>query len=224
MVKKAAPTGPEPRVPLNRERILQAALALVDERGLDALSMRKLAQELGVEAMSLYNHVEGKDDIVAGILELVANEVDAPAGGEWKAALRRTAIATHDAFARHPWAARIWNTSSRVTPERLQHGDAVLRTLREAGFSADITYHAFHLLNGYALGYTLQEVNFPYDREELEELAGRFLHELPEGEYPYLVEHVRQHVEPRPEHEGAFAFGLDLILDGLERLRDAEER
>jgi AcrR family transcriptional regulator len=221
MAKRAAATGPEPRVPLSRERILEAALALVDERGLDALSMRKLAQELGVEAMSLYNHVESKDDIVAGILELVANEVEEPAGEDWKPALRRTAIATHESFTRHPWAARIWNTSARVTPERLHHGDAVLRALREAGFSADLTYHAFHVLNGYALGYTLQEVNFPYDREELEQMAARFLQDLPEGEYPYLVEHVRQHVEPRPEHEGAFAFGLDLILDGLERLRDA---
>ena len=218
MAKKSARTEP-----LSRERILETALAMVDERGIEALSMRKLAQALGVEAMSLYNHVESKDDIVAGILDLVADEVKEPVGPDWKAAIRRTAIATHDAFTRHPWAARIWNTSARVTPERLQHGDAVLGTLREAGFSADLTYHAFHLLNGYALGYTLQEVNFPYDREQLEQMAASFLSSLPDGEYPHLVEHITQHVEPRPEHEGAFVFGLDLILEGLERLRDAKD-
>jgi AcrR family transcriptional regulator len=215
--------APEPRTPLSKERVLRAALTLVDEGGLEALSMRKLAQELGVEAMSLYNHVDNKDDIVAGILDLVAAEIESPAsGGDWKAAMRGRAISAHEAFSRHRWAARIWASSPRVNPDRMRDAEGFLRCLREAGFSKELTYHAFHVLPGYALGYTLQELNFPYDSEQLEKLAASFLRDLPADEYPYLVEHVTQHMEPGPHHQGDFELGLDLILDGLERLRDAD--
>ena len=209
------------REQLSRERVLRAALRLVDRHGLEALSMRKLAQELGVEAMSLYNHVENKQDIVAGILDLVGEEVDPPAEGlDWKTALRERAIAAHEAFVRRPWAARIWMSSSRPGPERFADGDAVLRCLREAGFSPGLTYRAFHLLEGYTLGYTLQQSDFPYSGKELEKIAERFLRDFPADDYPYLAEHIEQHLEPH-EEAGSFEFGLDLILDGLERLRDA---
>jgi AcrR family transcriptional regulator len=212
----------EARVPLSRERVLRVALAFVDERGLEALSMRKLAQELGVEAMSLYNHVANKDDLVNGIVDLVANEAESPAAGrDWKTELRRSAISAHEAFRRHPWAARIWMSAGGMNDDRMRHADAILRALREAGFSEELTYHGFHVLNGYALGFTLQELNFPYDREQLERIATRFLSSFPADEYPYLAEHVRQHLEPHDENRGAFEFGLDLILDSLERLRDA---
>jgi AcrR family transcriptional regulator len=211
------------RIPLTKDRVLRAALAFADEHGIEALSMRKLAQRLGVEAMSLYNHVENKDDIVAGILDLVAGEIESPvAGPDWKGALRHGAVSAHEAFSRHPWAARMWMSSSGASRERMEQGDATLRCLREAGFSEDLTYHAYHVLQGYALGFTLQELNFPYDREQLERMAARFLRDFPADEYPDLAEHIRQHVEPSDEHQGgAFEFGLDLILDGLERLRDA---
>ncbi|HSP73080.1 MAG TPA: TetR/AcrR family transcriptional regulator C-terminal domain-containing protein [Gaiellaceae bacterium] len=209
------------REQLSRERVLRAALRLVDTRGLEALSMRKLAQDLGVEAMSLYNHVENKEDIVAGILDLVGEDVEPPAEGiDWKTALRQRAIAAHEAFARRPWAARIWMSSSRPSPERFAHGDAVLRCLREAGFSPGLTYRAFHLLEGYTLGYTLQQSDFPYSGKEVEQIAERFLRDFPADDYPYLAEHIEQHLEPHGE-AGSFEFGLDLILDGLERLRDA---
>ena len=221
MAKKTA-AKTKPRTPLNRDRVLRAALAFVDERGLEELSMRKLAQELGVEAMSLYNHVDNKDDIVGGILDLVGNEAEAPsAGGDWKEAMRRSAVSAHEAFSRHPWAARIWMSAPRSSEDRMRHADAMLRCFAEAGFPDDLTYHAFHVVNGYTLGFTLQEVNFPYDREELKELAAKFLREFPADEYPYLAQHIAQHVEPSEQHQGAFEFGLDLILDGLERLRDA---
>lgn len=201
--------------------MLRAALRLVDARGLEALSMRKLAQELGVEAMSLYNHVEGKDDIVAGIVDLVTAEIDPPGEGpDWKDVLRARAASTHEALTRHPWAARIWMTTSGGSDDGLRHADAVLRRLREAGFSPELTYHAFHVLQGYTIGYTLQELSFPYDREQLRQLAARFLGELPADEFPDLAAHIVQHTDPPGEAGAAFALGLDLILDGLERLRD----
>jgi hypothetical protein len=103
----------------------------------------------------------------------------------------------------------------------MQHADAILRTLRRAGFSPDLTYHAFHTLQSHVSGFTLQELNFPYDADRLKKMATRFLRDFPTDEYPDLAEHVRQHIEPRDEHKGTFEFGLDLILDGLERLRDA---
>lgn len=138
--------------------------------------MRKLAQELGVEAMSLYNHVDNKEDIVGGILGLVASEIELPPEGtDWKAALRRRAISAHDAFRRHRWAAGLWMSSRGGDGSGMKDGDAILRCFREAGFSKDVTYHAFHVFNGYVLGFTLQEQNFPYDGEQLEEMAAKFL-------------------------------------------------
>jgi AcrR family transcriptional regulator len=211
------------RTPLSRERVLQAAISFVDERGIEALSMRKLAQELGVEAMSLYNHVENKDDIVDGILDLVTAEIELPpAETDWKTALRANAISRHEAYKRHPWAARVWMTSTKVSSVRLALGDAMLRGLREAGFPKELIYHAYHTIDGYVLGFTLQEGNFPYSAEELKELAGAFLRDFPSDEFPDLAEHIQQHTDP-PHHEGgSFELGLDLILDGLERLRDSD--
>jgi AcrR family transcriptional regulator len=214
-------SGTVARQPLTRERVLRAALAFADEHGLEKLSMRKLAQELGVEAMSLYNHVENKEDIVGGIVGLVVDEVEPPAGSDWKAALRESAISAHEALSRHRWAAQIWMTSGGRGSDRMGHAEAALRCLREAGFSKDLTYHAFHVWQGYALGFTLQELNFPHDREELKQMAATFLRDFPTEEFPYLAEHIEQHVEPPlQEHQGAFEFGLDLILDRLEHLRD----
>ena len=210
--------------PLSRERVLAAALALVDARGLEALSMRNLAQELGVEAMSLYNHVENKEDILAGILELVVAEAPPPADDlDWKPALRGWAIAAHEAFVRHPWAARIWMASSRPSPARFEDADTVLRRLREAGLPPSVVCHAFHVLNGYTLGYTLQQLDLPYDDQELKQFAATVLADFPAAAYPDLAAHIQQHLEPRYEETGSFEFGLELILDGLEELlsRDA---
>jgi hypothetical protein len=173
--------------------------------------------------MSLYNHVEGKDDIVGGMIGLVVDEIEAPSPeGDWKAELRRSAISAHEALTRHRWTASVWMTAGGAGPDRMQHANAALHCLRQAGFSKDLTYHAYHVWQGYALGFTLQELNFPHDRESLKEMAARFLREFPTDEYPFLAEHIEQHVDPpHAEHSGAFEFGLDLILDSLERLRDA---
>ena len=170
--------------------------------------------------MSLYNHVANKDEIIDGIIDLVASEADLPSDAtDWKTAMRRSAISMRDAFLRHPWASSLW-MSRHGGSARLRRGDWMLRTLREAGLSKDLTYHAYHIVESHILGFTAQQLSFPSkDEEEFAGMAESFLQRLPADEYPDFVEHVRQHLEPHGE-EGGFEFGLDLVLDGLERLRD----
>jgi AcrR family transcriptional regulator len=200
-------------------------VALADEGGIDALSMRKLGQELGVEAMSLYNHVKNKEDILTGIVAAVAEEIEPPVpGGDWKAEIRRSAISAHEVLVRHRWAASLMMRIAEVMPARMTWGEAVLQTFREAGLSANLTHHAYHALESHITGFTLWRVSLPFEtRAELEDLATNFLRDFPMDDYPYTLEHIQQHLgEPNPEEPSAFEFGLDLILDGLERLRDSD--
>jgi AcrR family transcriptional regulator len=210
------------RTPLSRERVIRAAIDLADRAGIEALTMRRLAQELGVEAMTLYYHVASKDDILNGIVDTVLSEFELPVPGTaWKAALRRTAISAHDVLLRHRWAASLMLTSDTVSEARMRYMDAILGTLREGGFSAHMTDQGYHALESHISGFTLWQVGMALDPETLPDLATGFLASLPRDEFPYLVEHVHQHLAERdPEDEGAFVFGLDLILDGLERILD----
>ena len=221
MASQADP-GAQPRVPLSRDRVLRAAINLADTGGIKALTMRKLAQELAVEAMTLYYYVANKDDLLAGIVDLVMREIELPPdGADWKAAIRTSAISAHDVLLRHPWACSLMMSPIRDSPARLRWMDSVLRCLREAGFSVELTHHAYHALDSHITGFTLWEVNVPFDREELADIGATFLRELPVDEYPYLVEHVEWHLtESGADDEGEFEFGLALILDGLERIRD----
>jgi AcrR family transcriptional regulator len=214
------------RSPLSRERILGAAIAFVDARGLTALTMRRLGTELGVEAMSLYHHVANKDDLLDAIVDAVTREIEVPPDdADWKEAIRRTAISSHEVFLRHRWACSLMMRRARVSPERMQWMEALLRTLREAGFSADMTHHAYHALDSHITGFTLWQVSMPFEtKEELVDLAEGFLKEIPADEYPYVIEHAEQHIAPSSrDGKTEFEFGLDLILDGLERLRDTPE-
>ena len=212
--------SPEPRTPLSKERVLRAAITLADEGGIEALSMRKLGQALGVEAMSLYNHVANKDDILDGIVDLVLSEIELPSAAEdWEAALRTYAISAHQTLRRHPWACSLLLSSARVSVARLQYMDAVLGRLRQAGFSAQLTYHAYHALDSHILGFTLWHMGHSINTKDLPDLAATFLRHLPADEFPYLIEHIRQHMGPSPDDVGAFEFGLNLILDGLKRAR-----
>ncbi len=196
-------------------------MKLADDGGIDALTMRKLAQQLGVEAMSLYNHVESRDDIVDGMIELVAGEIEVPAAGAgWRTSLRRTALSTHEALMRHRWAAAPWMTPRKISPHRLGQSEAILRALREDGFSDDVAYHAFHVLTAHVLGFTLYLQSFRFDAADLERMAEAFLASFPKDDYPFMAEHVRQHMEPSEARQGTFEFGLELVLDGLEQLRD----
>ncbi|HEV2006326.1 MAG TPA: TetR/AcrR family transcriptional regulator C-terminal domain-containing protein [Candidatus Limnocylindrales bacterium] len=212
--------SPEPRFPLSKDRVLRAAIALADQGGIDALSMRKLAQELGVEAMSLYHHVAGKDEILNGIVEIVESDIELPdRGTDWKPALRRTAISAHDVFERHPWAASLTLSVTGRRPARWRYMNGILGCLREAGFTAEMTDLAYHALESHIAGFTLWSSQIDVDDEDLPGLAADFISSLPADELPYVVEHVDQHLQERSsEQQGAFAFGLDLILDGLERI------
>ena len=221
MATRTAPTR-EAREPLTRERVLRAAIGLADDEGIDTLSMRRLGQALGVEAMSLYNHVANKEDILDGITDRVVSEFELPPpGAPWKSAIRRTAISAHEVLVRHPWAASLMLLPSRTSSARLRYMEGILGSLREGGFSAEMTHHAYHALDSHISGFTLWEVHFQFTAEEADEVASTFLGRLGPDEYPYLLEHAGVHMnEARADDEGEFAFGLDLILDGLERLRE----
>jgi len=209
------------RPPLSRERVLRAAMLLADREGVEALTMRKLARELGVEAMTLYYYVAKKGEILDGIGDLVASEIELPSGEVgWKAAVRQRAISAHEVLLRHPWASMLWVSSMTIGPGRLRYMDAGLRAYREAGFSPALTEQAFHAVENHIVGFTLQEIDFPVAREQVVEAGASFLEKLPAEAYPYLAEHVQQHLEgPGHVNEGDFEFALDLILDGIERLR-----
>lgn len=213
----------EARAPLSLDRVLAAALTMADAEGLDAVTMRRLGRDLGVEAMSLYHYVRSKDELLAGILDLALDEVELPEpDGDWKAVLRTGAISTHDALRRHPWAAALEASSIGPRPARMRFMEWALATLRGAGFQPGLTDLAYHVLDSHITGFTLWQVNMPFTtKEELVELGTRFLATLPEADYPRTAEHVRHHLSAEArDGAGTFAFGLDLILDGLERQRD----
>jgi AcrR family transcriptional regulator len=183
--------------------------------------MRRLGEALGFEAMSLYNHVKNKDDLLDGILDLVLAESVPPAAtGAWDAAVRTSAISVHDALTRHPWSCRLLMAPGHIRPARLRYMDTLLGRLREAGFSADATYRAYHVLDGYIFGFSLWETTHTYTAEEEANLEAKFAQVITVDAYPYLHEHARQHFREGPHQEGsAFELGLDLIVDGLKQMR-----
>jgi AcrR family transcriptional regulator len=211
------------RAPLSRGRVLRAALALADTGGIDSMSMRKLGEELGVEAMSLYNHVANKDDILDGIVDLVFSEIALPSGrGDWKPAMRKRAISAHEALLRHPWAPSLMQSRTKPGPATLRHHDSVLGSLRHAGFSLVLAAHAVSVIDGYVYGFALQQINLPLQsREQVAQVGQDILRQMA-GEYPHLTEMITKHaMKPGYDYAKEFDFGLGLILDGLERLRNA---
>jgi AcrR family transcriptional regulator len=211
------------RTPLSRDRVLRTAIALADERGLDGLTMRKLAKELGVEAMSLYNHVASKEDLLDGMIDIVFSEIDAPlASGNWKAELRKRAVSTRDALRRHPWAVGEMEGRTHHGRSNLHLHDAVLGCLRAAGFSLEMTVHAYSVQDAYISGFALQETDMSSETpEDFAAEAQRQMVEYDLADYPHLVEVVGGHVaQAGYDYDAEFLFGLDVILDGLERLLD----
>ncbi len=219
----ASPEPVQPRLPLSRARILDAALAIADEQGIDALSMRKLGQALGYEAMSLYNYVANKDELLDGLLDVVLDETEPPSTEEsWDTAVRASAISVHDALRRHTWAPPLLMSAAHIRPARLRYMDLLLGRLRAAGFDADTTYHAYHVLDGHIFGFSQWEIAYssyaPTDETAMRELFDTV---ITTDAYPHLREHGQQHFAEGPHrHVSAFEFGLDLILDGLRKLRD----
>lgn len=226
MSTDSTPT-PEPRLPLSRERVLQAAVMLADEEGVEALTMRKLGQRLGVEAMSLYNHVANKEDMLDGMVDLVVSEIELPTDTVgWKEAMRRRAISAWTVFSCHPWASALVDSREGSGPARLRYLDWVLGTLRRAGFTLETAARAFSVLDSYIYGFGRQRLNMSAGGDmEPEEMAEAFLRAIPADEYPHLREMVVEHAMKSGYDETAdFEFGLNLILEGLQRLLKPAER
>ena len=215
--------GAETRTRLARERVLLAAIDLADRGGVGSLSMRKLGRQLGVEAMSLYNHVANKDDLLDAMIDFVFGEIDVPPSGvEWKTAMRRRATSAREVLARHSWAIGLMESRSRPGPATLRHHDAVLGCLREAGFSVAMAAHAYSVLDSYIYGFALQQASLPFKTsEEAVEAADSILRRFPADAYPHLAEVTVQHVlQPGDDDADEFRFGLELILEGLDSVRN----
>lgn len=210
------------RAPLSRDRIVRAAIRLADRHGLDALSMRKLATTLGVEAMSLYNHVANKDELLDGMVDAVIGEIARPTrGGDWKAAMRARATSALAVMTAHPWAPMLIVSRISVGPNRLGYIDATLATLREAGLSWLETDRAWNAMDNYIYGFALQQQHFPVDPDEYAAASAAYLPMLPADLYPHMHELAVRVADGSHDGTPDFAFGLELILDGLERLRNA---
>ena len=208
------------RAPLSRERLLRAAIGIADRRGNSALTMRSLASELEVKPMAIYHHVANKVEILDGIIDLVFEEIDLPpAEIDWKSAMRQRAISARGVLARHPWAIPLMESRTNPGPATLRHHDAVIGTLRHAGFSIEMTAHAYSVLDSYIYGFALQEsVSLPFDRENASEAAEAMVARFSGDTYPHLAELAVEHVlQPDYDYGSEFEYGLELILDGLDR-------
>ncbi|MET0387283.1 MAG: TetR/AcrR family transcriptional regulator [Polyangiales bacterium] len=214
-----------PRPGLTKLRVIEAAVSVADANGLDALSMRRLGQELGVEAMSLYKHIANKEDLLDGIVDHVAGEIALPPiGGDWKQAMRRRATSAHRVLLRHPWATLLFVSRPNVGPAMLRYIDATLGCLHAAGFSYPLADHAWNAIDSHVYGSTLLELNFPFRPDEYASAAAHFLPMLPPEQYPHM--RALSQLVIAGEHDGRhdFELGITLILDGLERLRVSERR
>jgi AcrR family transcriptional regulator len=221
MAKKSTKKPPR-RAPLTRDKVLGAALRVADEGGLEALSMRKLAQTLKVEAMSLYNHVTNKEQILDGLVELVVSEIDLPEiGGDWRREMRARACSAHAVLMRHPWATMLLVARMNIGPNMLRYVDATIGCLREAGFSYAMADHAWSALDAYVYGFTLQKLNFPLEPSEYASAAQQFLPLIPPDRFPYMHGMSLEVIEGRHDGMQQLELGIDLLLDGLERLRAA---
>lgn len=212
--------GSEPRAPLNRERVLRAAISLADDEGIEALTMRRLGERLGVEAMSLYNHVANKEGLLVGMVDIILGEVELPAEDvDWKTAMRSRAVSAREMLVRHPWAVVLIDTRPHPGPVALRYADSVLGTLRRAGFAPNMASRAFWVLDSYVYGFARQQSNLQL-QEDAGDSSEEAMRSLPPETYPYLVEAAVSYASgPGWNTEDEFAFGLEMILEGLDRHR-----
>lgn len=211
---------PKPRrPPLTRERVLRAAVRLADKHGLDAVSMRRLAATLKVEAMSLYNHVANKDDLLDGMVNQIIGLIQRPTpGGDWKIEMRARATSAHNVLMAHPWAAMLAVSRINVGPNMLRYIDATLGTLRDAGLTWAETDRAWNAIDSYVYGFTLQLQNFPVEPDEYASAAAAYLPMIDATQYPFMHELSVKVADGTHDGTHDFTFGLELILDGLERV------
>lgn len=214
--------GRKPRI--SREQVLEAALAIADEDGVEALTMRAIGERVGTEAMSLYRHVADKDDVLDGIVDLVFTETDVPMTADWKTAMRMRALSVRTALKRHPWAVGLMESRMQPGPANLRHHDAVLAVLLGAGFNAADATHAYNLLDSFILGFVLQERGLPFSNaEELAEMGPALLEQIPADVYPNMRTVSAELLAGGFDYGSEFEFGLDLILDGIERFKAGRE-
>lgn len=208
------------RVPLSRERVLRGALAVADSGGIGSLTIRSLAQHLGAKPMSLYYYVAGKDEILDGIVDLVFSEIELPSvGGDWRSEIVRRANSARRALRRHSWAIGLMESRKNPGPATLRHHDAVIGALRGAGFSVEMTAHAYALLDSFIYGFALQEASLPFEGPNTAvDVAEPMMQQFPVDAYPHLVEMATEYIlQPGYDFGNEFEFGLDVILDGLAR-------
>jgi AcrR family transcriptional regulator len=207
--------------PLSNDRVLDVAVALADQIGMESFTIRKLAAALDVKPMTIYHHVANKETIVDGMVDIVFGEIDQPPiDADWKSAIRKRALSARSVLARHRWATPLMESRTVAGPETLSHHDAVIGCFRKGGFSIELTAHAYALVDNYIYGFALQEANLPATGgEEMAALAESIIDPIPAGDYPYLTEFANEHVlQPGYEFGDEFEFGLDLILDALDAL------
>lgn len=203
---------------LTRDRVLTTAIQLADESGLAALSMRKLAGELGVEAMSLYNHVKSKEDLFDGVADLVISEIDTPSVGEpWRNAMHRRAVSAHQVFRRHRWAVGLIASRQTVGPFQLAHYDATLGCLHVAGFPYLLAGHACSLIDSHIFGFIVRRLDLPFDPDNLAAWAEHNFPQISAAQHPHVYA-IAQGILAEEYRDADFEFGLELILDGLEKL------
>jgi len=212
--------GSGSRQAFNRERVVRAAMDLADERGIESVTMRELGQRLGVKAASLYNHIQGKEDLLSGMTDLAAAKIELPSSDvHWKEAMRRRAISARVVFMHHRWAAALIDSRKWHGAYSLLYADRVLGTLIQAGFSPVIASWAFIALDSYIYGFERQRSNFSQtDDVDTIEVAQEVFAAIPEGAHSALAAVAMEYAEQPYDEDAAFEFGLDLILDGLERL------
>jgi AcrR family transcriptional regulator len=215
------PTEVRNKAPLNLERTLQVALIVADHDGLEAVTMRRLARELGVEAASLYHHVNGKNQILDGLVDAVAAEIERPMlSTDWRAAISERAHNTRAVLHRHPWAVSLMASRTSPGPATLGLLETGIRCFREGGFSVLEAAHAISVVDSYVHGFVLQEVNLPFrDESELAAMTGAIMETFPASEFPYLFEMTVEHVlQPGFDYGNEFDSGLKVVLDGIDAL------
>jgi len=223
-MSQGARRGRGSRAGLSRERVLAAAVEYADREGLASLSMRRLGEELGVEAMSLYTYVSGKDALLDGMVDAVFAEIELPGPRtRWRNAVRRRTVSAREVLRRHPWATPLMNSRSTPGVHTLHHLDAVLGYFRRGGFTVAQTAHAISAVDAYLYGFALTDISLPFDTpDETAELAAQILAGIPAEDFPYLRELTTEHVlQPGYDYGAEFELGLDLVLDGLARLLEA---
>ena len=231
VVAQAEP-APQPRTPLSRDRVLRAAVGIADEHGIAALTMRRLAEVVGAEAMSLYYHVSNKEALLDGVADVILREIneavdrlDVPStGADWKKAVRQRILSAREVLLGHPWAPGVFESRTAAGPELLHYHDGLIGLMRDGGFSNDLTHHALHALGSRALGFN-QELFVPNTGPPSADEATAGLESMA-AQLPNLVGMLTEVAHDDPDStlgwcddQFEFEFGLDLILDGLDRLR-----